>query len=78
MEPFATPMSIINGLVKPLLSIASKDWANRQEFVTLRHLAHERISRELHWNLECTWKMDSDWSSSYASLLRTVAFDELV
>ena len=58
--------------------IAGKEWSSRQEFVTLRHLAYERISRQLQWNLECIWKLDSDPSSSYALLLRTVAFDELV
>jgi hypothetical protein len=77
MDPVASSLTVINGLVKPLLLIAGKDWSSRQEFLTLRHLAHERISRELHWNLECIWKLDSD-ASPYASLLRTAAFDELV
>jgi hypothetical protein len=78
MDPLASSLTVINSLVKPLLLIAEKDWSNRQEFVTLQHLAHERISRELHWNLECIWKLDADASSPYASLLRTAAFDELV
>lgn len=78
MDPLASSLTVINSLVKPLLLIAEKDWSSRQEFVTLQHLAHERISRELHWNLECIWKLDADASSPYASLLRTAAFDELV
>lgn len=78
IDPLASSLTVINGLVKPLLLIADKEWSSRQEFVTLRHLAYERISRELQWNLECIWKLDSDPSLSYALLLRTVAFDELV
>ena len=61
-----------------MLLVAGKDWLSRQEFVTLRHFAHERISRELQWNLECIWKLDLDPSSAYAFLLQTAAFDELV
>lgn len=78
MDPLTSSLTVINSLVKPLLLVAEKDWTSRQEFIALRHLAHERISRELHWNLECIWKLDSDASSPYASLLRTAAFDELV
>lgn len=78
MNRLAPSLTLINRLVKPLLLIAEKDWSKRQEFVTLQHLAHERISRELHWNLECIWKLDGDPSSPYASLLRTVAFDEII
>lgn len=78
IDSLASSLTVINGLVKPLLLIADKEWSSRQEFVTLKHLAHERISRELQWNLECIWKLDSDPSLSYALLLRTFAFDELV
>ncbi len=78
IDPLTTSLTVINSLVKPLLLIADKEWSSRQEFVTLRHLAHERISRELQWNLECIWKLDLDPSSPYALLLRTAAFDELV
>lgn len=48
MDPLASSLTVISSLVKPLLLIAEKDWLNRQEFVALQHLAHERISRELH------------------------------
>ena len=65
-------------LLKPLLSVASEDWSNKAEFRILRHLANERLSRELHWNAECLWRQIDNAESEYFSLIRTDAFDALV
>ena len=58
IDPLASSLTVINGLLNPLLLIADKEWSSRQEFFTLRHLVYERISLELQWNLECIWKLD--------------------
>lgn len=71
-------IGVLSSLLQPLLSVATDDWGKKAEFKTLRHLAHERLSRELHWNAECLWKVSDDSGSVYIELLRTEAFDSLV
>jgi hypothetical protein len=71
-------IGVISPLLTPLLSLAKDDWSNKAEFKTLRHLAYERLSRELHWNAECLWKVSDDSANGYIDLLRTEAFDALV
>lgn len=71
-------ISVLSSLLRPLLSVASDDWVKMAEFKTLRHLAYERLSRELHWNAECLWKVSDDSGGEYIELLRTEAFDSLV
>ena len=71
-------LGVLSTLLRPLLSVAADDWSKKSEFKTLRHLAYERLSRELHWNAECLWKVTDDSSTGYIELLRTEAFDSLV
>ena len=71
-------LGVLSTLLRPLLSVATDDWSKKSEFKTLRHLAYERLSRELHWNAECLWKATDDSSNGYIELLRTEAFDSLV
>lgn len=71
-------IGVLSTLLRPLLSVATDDWGKKAEFKTLRHLAYERLSRELHWNAECLWKVSDDSGSQYIELLRTEAFDSLV
>jgi hypothetical protein len=71
-------IEVLSILIKPLLSLAKDKWNKRSEFQTLRHLAYERLSRELHWNAECLYKHKSDNNQLYFELLRTDAFDLLV
>ncbi len=71
-------IGVLSSLLQPLLSVATDDWSKKAEFKTLRHLALERLSRELHWNAECLWKVNDDTSNGYIELLRTEAFDSLV
>lgn len=71
-------IGVISTLLRPLLSVATDDWGKKAEFKTLRHLAYERLSRELHWNAECLWKVSDDFGGQYIELLRTEAFDSLV
>ena len=71
-------IGVLSTLLRPLLSVASDDWSKKAEFKTLRHLAYERLSRELHLNAECLWKVTDDSSNGYIELLRTEAFDSLV
>ncbi len=71
-------LGVLSTLLRPLLSVATDDWSKRSEFKTLRHLAYERLSRELHWNAECLWKVTDNGSNGYIELLRTEAFDSLV
>lgn len=71
-------VGVLSSLLRPLLSVATDDWSKKAEFKTLRHLAYERLSRELHWNAECLWKVNDDLSNGYIELLRTEAFDSLV
>lgn len=71
-------ISVLSSLLRPLLSVAIDDWSKKAEFKTLRHLAYERLSRELHWNAECLWKISDDLGDGYIELLRTEAFDSLV
>lgn len=70
--------SVLTTLLRPLLSVATDDWSQKAEFKTLRHLALERLSRELHWNAECLWKLTGDSANGYIDFLRTEAFDSLV
>ncbi|WP_208674011.1 hypothetical protein [Synechococcus elongatus] len=73
------PASVFLSLLTPLLSVANTEWSKKAEFKTLRHLSYERLSRELHWNAECLWRLSDDPSSNeYINLLRTEAFDSLV
>lgn len=78
MDLLATSLVVICSLVKTRLFIADYDWSIPLGYRTLCHLAHERISRELYWNLGCIWKLDADASSPYASLLPMSAFDQYV
>ena len=71
-------LGVLSSLLRPLLAVATDDWSKKTEFKTLRHLAYERLSRELHWNAECLWKVNNDPSNKYIDLLRTEAFDSLV
>jgi len=71
-------LGVLSTLLRPLLSVAADDWSKKSEFKTLRHLAYERLSRELHWNAECLSKVTDDSSSGYIELLRTESFDSLV
>lgn len=71
-------LGVLSTLLRPLLSVATDDWSKKSEFKTLRHLAYERLSRELHWNAECLWKVADNASNGYIELLRTEAFDSLV
>lgn len=41
-------LGVLSTLLRPLLSVAADDWSKKSEFKTLRHLAYERLSRELH------------------------------
>lgn len=70
--------NVLLSLLQPLLSVASNEWSKKAEFATLRHLAYERLSRELYWNAECLWKSSDDPSAGYLEILRTDAFDLLV
>jgi len=47
-------IEVLSILIKPLLSLAKDKWNKRSEFQTLRHLAYERLSRELLCNAEMT------------------------
>jgi hypothetical protein len=71
-------LGVLSSLLQPLLTVATDDWSKRSEFKALRHLAYERLSRELHWNAECLWKVADDSSNGYIELLRTEAFDSMV
>jgi hypothetical protein len=66
-------LGVLSTLLRPLLSVAADDWSKKSEFKTLRHLAYERLSRELHWNAECLWKVTDDSSTGYIELVRTEA-----
>jgi hypothetical protein len=71
-------LGALSALLRPLLSVAKDEWSKQSEFKTLRHLAYERLSRELHWNAECLWKLSDNSSNEYIEMLRTEAFDSLV
>ena len=77
-DPMDLSISILSSLLRPLLSVATDEWGKKAEFKTLRHLAYERLSRELHWNAECLWNVSDGSSNGYIELLRTEAFDSLV
>lgn len=51
---------------------------NSDDFLVLKRLSHERICRELFWNLECISNSRPNERAVYLSLMRTDAFDELV
>ncbi|WP_338430216.1 hypothetical protein [Synechococcus elongatus] len=72
-------VSLITALIRSLALVAQNDWKDKEEYKLLRHLAHERISRELFWNIECLRRhLNSDSHSSYLDLIRTDSFDDLV
>jgi hypothetical protein len=71
-------IGVVSSLLKPLLSVASTHWTQMAEYQTLRRLAYEMLSRELHWNAECLCTIDANTSSEYIEILRTEAFDSLV
>lgn len=71
-------LGALSALLRPLLSVATDEWSKHSEFKTLRHLAYERLSRELHWNAECLWKISDNSYNEYIQMLRTEAFDSLV
>ena len=72
-------LGILTALLKPLTSVAQDKWSQKEEYKLLQHLSHERISRELFWNIECIRRYRDDIENiSYVDLIRTQAFDGLV
>lgn len=73
------PTSLISALVLRLLDSGINKVKDERRLRELKLLAHERIARELFWNLECLSSRAKDQERRvYLGLLRTEAFDELV
>ncbi len=80
MNLFAmNPVSLISSLVLCLVDSGIIKAKDERRLLELKLLAHERIARELFWNLECLSSRAKDQERRvYLGLLRTEAFDELV
>jgi hypothetical protein len=73
------PASLISSLVLRLVDSGINKAKDERRLRELKLLAHERIARELFWNLECLSSRAKDEERRvYLGLLRTDAFDELV
>lgn len=70
--------SIFSSLLGRVVESGFNKLKSNQEFLILRRLAHERISRELFWNMECISSGRAHERATYLALMRTDAFDELV
>jgi hypothetical protein len=73
-----TLSAALEALLAPLLTIATAEWKQRDEYKLLKRLACERLSRELAWNAECMIRAGHGQGAVFAKLLRTNAFDMLV
>ena len=80
MNLFAmNPVSLISSLALRLVDCGINKANDERRLRELKLLAHERIARELFWNLECLSSRAKDQERRvYLRLLRTEAFDELV
>jgi hypothetical protein len=70
--------SIFSSLLNRLVESGFQKLKSNAEFLSLRRLAHERIGRELFWNLECISNCKANERAAYLKLMRTDAFDDLV
>ena len=70
--------SLLTTLLLRVADTGFKKLKESKDFNALQRLAHERIGRELFWNLECMSSRKANDQIIYLSLLRTEAFDELV
>ena len=70
--------SVFSQLLLRLVNSGFDKFKDNNNFLVLRRLAHERICRELFWNLECISNSRPNERSVYLSLMRTDAFDDLV
>lgn len=70
--------SVFSQLLQRLVNSGFDRLKVSKDFLILKRLAHERICRELFWNLECISNSRPDERSVYLSLMRTDAFDDLV
>lgn len=70
--------SIFSQLLMRLIERGFDQLKTSSDFLVLKRLSYERISRELCWNLECISNSRLNERAVYLLLMRTDAFDELV
>ncbi len=70
--------SVFSQLLNRLVNSGFDRLKVSKDFLILKRLAHERICRELFWDLECISNSRPNERFVYLSLMRTDAFDDLV
>jgi hypothetical protein len=69
--------SLARELLSSLFAISIDKWKGDARFRALRLLAHEQVSRELRWNIECLSSSKSKDRLVYLKALRTDVFTGL-
>lgn len=70
--------SLFRELFSSIVKVGIDKWEDNEQFRALRLIAHEKISRELRWNLECLSSSNPRDQSIYIKVLKMDSFMELL
>lgn len=70
--------SLLRELVGSILKVSIDRWNDNEQFRVLKLISHEKIYRELRWNLECLAATKPKDRGIYLKALKDRSFNELI